>query len=143
MAPCSAMLASEFGLSGFRADESRLATMPTIVRVQKKGQVTIPTDLRSKAGIADGDLIEATFAHGKIILTPNIVLDRSRYPKADDEYTPEQRRSIDAQLKEAEKGPSTVHSMSMERSHSCAKKSRPGRVDRNPDKCGSSYPTKP
>ncbi|MDQ2900310.1 MAG: AbrB/MazE/SpoVT family DNA-binding domain-containing protein [Acidobacteriota bacterium] len=79
--------------------------MPTIVRVQKKGQVTIPTDLRSKAGIADGDLIEATFAHGKIILTPNIVLDRSRYPKADDEYTPEQRRSIDAQLKEAEKGP--------------------------------------
>ena len=26
-------------------------------------------------------------------------------PRADDEYTPEQRRSIDAQLDEAEKGP--------------------------------------
>jgi hypothetical protein len=28
-----------------------------------------------------------------------------RLPSADDEYTPEQRRGIDAQLDEAEKGP--------------------------------------
>ena len=32
-------------------------------------------------------------------------IDRSPFPNADDEYTPEQRRSIDAQLDEAEKSP--------------------------------------
>jgi hypothetical protein len=31
--------------------------------------------------------------------------DRSQFPAADDEYTPEQRQAIDARLREAEKGP--------------------------------------
>ena len=48
---------------------------PTIVKVQKKGLVTLPTRLRSQAGITDGDLIEATFQRGKIILTPKPVID--------------------------------------------------------------------
>ncbi len=77
--------------------------MSTLVKVQKKGQVTIPTHLRAQAGINDGDLVEATFAHGKIILAPKIVVDRSQFPNADDEYTPEQRRVIDARLDQSEK----------------------------------------
>jgi hypothetical protein len=32
-------------------------------------------------------------------------IDRSQFPTADDDYTPEQRRLIDARLSEAEKGP--------------------------------------
>jgi AbrB family looped-hinge helix DNA binding protein len=72
--------------------------MGTIVRVQHKGQVTIPTRLRTQAGIAEGDLVEATFHRGKIVLTPKLVIDRSQFPSADDEYTPAQRRIIDAQL---------------------------------------------
>jgi len=34
-----------------------------------------------------------------------VPIDRSQLPAADDEYTPEQRRAIDARLHEAEKGP--------------------------------------
>ena len=76
--------------------------MPTIVKVQKKGQVTLPTRLRSQAGISDGDLIEATFQRGKIILTPKPALDLSGFPNADDEYTPAQRRIIVARLDKAD-----------------------------------------
>ena len=35
---------------------------------------------------------------GKIVLTPKLVIDRSEFGNADDEYTPEQRRIIDARL---------------------------------------------
>jgi hypothetical protein len=34
-----------------------------------------------------------------------LVIDRSKFPTADDEYTPEKRRAIDASLAESEKGP--------------------------------------
>ena len=72
--------------------------MGALIRVQNKGQVTIPTRVRSLAGISEGDLVEASFQRGKIILTPKIVIDRSKFAAADDEYTPEQRRTIDARL---------------------------------------------
>ena len=74
--------------------------MTTIVRVHRKGQMTLPSAMRTAIGIADGDLIEATVLRGKIVLTPKSVIDRSGFPNADDEYTPEQRRVIDAQLAE-------------------------------------------
>jgi AbrB family looped-hinge helix DNA binding protein len=73
--------------------------MPTIVKIQKKGQVTIPTQLRVQAGIAEGDLIDAAFSRGKIVLTPRAAIDRADIP-ASDEYTPEQRRIIDAGIAE-------------------------------------------
>ena len=72
--------------------------MSTLVKVQHKGQVTIPTRLRSQARIAVGDLVEASFERGKIVLTPKLVIDCSKFPTADDEYTPRQRRIIDARL---------------------------------------------
>ena len=74
--------------------------MSTLVKVQHKGQVTIPTRLRTQAGIVEGDLVEATFHRGKIILTPKLVIDRAQFPNADEEYTPAQRRVIDARLAE-------------------------------------------
>ena len=43
-------------------------------------------------------MVEFKVSGGVIIIIPKL-------PSADDEYTPEQRRSIDAQLDEAEKGP--------------------------------------
>ena len=70
----------------------------SLVKVQHKGQVTIPIRLRTQAGIAEGDLIEATFQGGKIVLTPKLVIDRSKFPTADDEYTSAQRRAIDSRL---------------------------------------------
>jgi hypothetical protein len=34
-----------------------------------------------------------------------MVIDRSQFPTADNEYTPKQRRVLDASLTQAEKGP--------------------------------------
>jgi len=75
--------------------------MPTLIKIQDKGQVTIPNRIRSKAGLAKGDLVEAVFERGKIVLTPKTVIDRSKFPTADDEYTRAQRRAIDTRLKKA------------------------------------------
>jgi AbrB family looped-hinge helix DNA binding protein len=69
--------------------------MSALVKIHRKGQMTLPTRLRSRAGISEGDLVEAAFHRGKIVLTPKVVLDRSKFPNADDEYTPAQRRAID------------------------------------------------
>ena len=77
----------------------------SLVKVQHKGQVTIPTRLRTRAGIAEGDIVEARFSRGKIILTPKTVIDRAALPTADVDYTPAQRQAIDARLAGARKGP--------------------------------------
>jgi AbrB family looped-hinge helix DNA binding protein len=65
-----------------------------LLKVQRKGQVTIPTRLRAQVGLLDGDLVEARAHNGEIILTPKFIVDR--------EYTPAQRRVIDARLAKAE-----------------------------------------
>ena len=77
----------------------------SLVKVQNKGQMTIPSQVRSAVGLAEGGMVEVKAAHGKIILTPRIAIDISKFPNADDEYTPEQRRIIDTRLKAAEKTP--------------------------------------
>jgi AbrB family looped-hinge helix DNA binding protein len=69
-----------------------------IVKIHRKGQMTLPIKLRSLAGISEGDLVEAAFQRGKIVITPKLGIDRSKFPTADDEYTPAQRRSIGARL---------------------------------------------
>jgi len=76
--------------------------MNTTAKIQHKGQVTIPTSVRRQAGLAKGDLVNFAFQRGKIVITPKLVIDRSRFPNADDEYTPAQRRAIDARLAEAD-----------------------------------------
>ena len=48
----------------------------SLVRVQKKGQVTLPVRLRAEVGIVDGDLLDVRYARGKITLTPKSVIDR-------------------------------------------------------------------
>ena len=70
----------------------------SVIRIQKKGQITIPGIIRSQLGLADGDLVEARVRAASIVLTAKVAIDRSRFPTADDEYTPEQRRIIDDRL---------------------------------------------
>ena len=72
--------------------------MNTTGKIQNKGQVTIPTAVRRQAGLSKGDLVNFAFQEGKIVITPRLVIDRSRFPNADDEYTPAQRKIIDAQM---------------------------------------------
>jgi AbrB family looped-hinge helix DNA binding protein len=76
--------------------------MSTTARIQNKGQVTIPTSVRRQAGLLKGDMVKFAFQRGKIVITPTVVIDRSKFPTADDEYTPAQRRIIDARLAESE-----------------------------------------
>ena len=54
--------------------------MSTLVKIHRKGQMTLPTRLRTLAGIAEGDLVEAAFSRGKIVITPKLVIDRSQFP---------------------------------------------------------------
>ena len=79
--------------------------MNPTAKIQHKGQVTIPTRLRTQAGLAKGDLVEFSYQRGRIVITPKVLNDRDSFPNADDEYTPEQRMIVDAQLREAENGP--------------------------------------
>ena len=76
--------------------------MNTTGKIQNKGQVTIPTVVRRQAGLSKGDLVNFAFQRGKIVITPRVVIDRSTFPTADDEYTPAQRKIIDARLKKAD-----------------------------------------
>jgi AbrB family looped-hinge helix DNA binding protein len=47
-----------------------------LVRVKAKYQVTLPTSVREKAGLAVGDLLEASVEGKKITLTLKSVVDR-------------------------------------------------------------------
>jgi AbrB family looped-hinge helix DNA binding protein len=58
----------------------------------RKGQVTIPTRIRTRLGIADGDVLDMKVRSNCVVLT--------RKDDAEEELTPEQRRIIDAQLAE-------------------------------------------
>lgn len=45
-----------------------------LVRVQEKGQVTLPTELRRKLGLKKGDLVAVEETEGGILITPQEVL---------------------------------------------------------------------
>jgi AbrB family looped-hinge helix DNA binding protein len=65
------------------------------VTVNDRGEVMIPLSVRRRAGIRAGDKLEFTVAPRKITIVA----------KTEDEYTPAQRRVIDAKLAKAKKGP--------------------------------------
>jgi AbrB family looped-hinge helix DNA binding protein len=68
------------------------------ITVKNKTDLVVPASVRRRAGIKAGDRLEFKVSGGIINIIPKL-------PAADDEYTPEQRRIIDTQLDEAEKGP--------------------------------------
>ena len=47
-------------------------------------------------------MVGATFKHGKIVITPKLVVDRSAFPDASGEYTPAQRRFVDKGIAKSE-----------------------------------------
>ena len=60
-------------------------SMSTTTKIQSNGQVTIPTHVRERAGLAKGDMVEFSYQRGKIVITPRTVIDHSQFPSADDE----------------------------------------------------------
>lgn len=61
------------------------------VTVKNKTPLVVPMAVRRKAGLRSGQEIEFKVTGGVINIIP-------KHPPMDDEYTPEQRRVIDAQL---------------------------------------------
>jgi AbrB family looped-hinge helix DNA binding protein len=55
------------------------------IRVKRKGQVTIPLDLRSKLGIAEGALLEIKENEGAIVMKPVSRLEAGKVV-GEDEY---------------------------------------------------------
>jgi len=78
--------------------EVLLDLFPMTATVKNKIGLTVPPAVQHLAGFKPGDVVEFKVSGGIITILPKL-------PTADDEYSPEQRRSIDAQLDEAEKGP--------------------------------------
>jgi AbrB family looped-hinge helix DNA binding protein len=70
--------------------------MTSVVKVQKKGQLTIPNEMRHIIGLADGDYVQVVLKGRKIILEPAQIVTRT----AAEELTPAQRRTLDARLAE-------------------------------------------
>ncbi len=68
-----------------------------IITVKKKTPLTVPEPVRRRAGFKPGDQVEFKACGGVITIR--------KLPSASDEYTPAQRRIIDAQLDKAEKRP--------------------------------------
>jgi AbrB family looped-hinge helix DNA binding protein len=50
-------------------------TVRKLVRVQEKGQVTLPTEIRRKLGIKKGDVVAVVETDGGILITPQEVVD--------------------------------------------------------------------
>ena len=68
--------------------------MTTTVK-SNKANLIVPARVWRKAGIKAGDRVEFKVSGGAITIIP-------KAPSADDEYTPEQRRIIDARLAKAD-----------------------------------------
>jgi len=52
--------------------------MEQLVKVTRGGQVTIPADMRRKAGIEIGDYVEMRLEDGRLVLLPKQVIDKDQ-----------------------------------------------------------------
>lgn len=97
--------------------------MSVTIKNKTKDPLIVPRIVRRKAGLKDGQEIEFQVSGGVINIIPKV-------PNADDEYTPEQRRIIDAQLAEGlsdiktgrVRGPFATHKEFIDSLHQEAKK---------------------
>lgn len=97
--------------------------MTVTVKNRTKTPLVVPPSIRRKAGYRDGEDIEFRVSGGVITILPKL-------PTADDEYTPEQRRIIDAGLAKSDAnikagrvyGPFSTHKEFIASLHKEAKK---------------------
>lgn len=50
--------------------------MTTLVKIHRKGQMTIPSSFRTAMGLNEGSLVELSLKNGKTIMSPQITLNR-------------------------------------------------------------------
>ena len=70
------------------------------VTVKKNADLIVPPSVRRKAGLKAGDRVEFKVSGRRITIVPKPSIVTK--PPVDDEYTPEQRRIIDARLAKAD-----------------------------------------
>ena len=68
------------------------------ITTNRRASLTVPDKVRRRAGLKRGQKVEYRVSGGVISIVPKL-------PPADEEYTPAQRRAIDARLAAARKGP--------------------------------------
>jgi len=68
--------------------------MTVTVKNKEKTPLVVPTSVRRKAGFKAGEELEFRASGGVVTIVPKL-------PLADDEYTPQERRVIDARLKKS------------------------------------------
>jgi len=93
------------------------------VTVKNKTPLVVPPAVRRRAGLKSGDKLEIKVSGGVITILPKV-------PNADNEYTPAQRRAIDARLARAEAdikkgrvyGPFATHEAMIDFLHNQVKK---------------------
>src|SRR4051812_11165899 len=73
--------------------EKEASLVSMTVTVKSRTSIAVPPQLQRQAGFKPGDRVEFRVSGGVINIIPEL-------PTADDEYTPKQRRAIDAQLAE-------------------------------------------
>ncbi len=49
-------------------------TISKLIRVQEKGQVTLPASLRRRLGVKKGDLVSIEETNGKLLITPQEII---------------------------------------------------------------------
>ena len=97
--------------------------MTVAIRNNNKTPLVVPPAVRRRAGFKSGQELEIKASGGVITILPKL-------PNADDEYTPEQRRVINAQLDKADAdiragrvhGPFSTHKEFIASLHKEAKK---------------------
>ena len=52
--------------------------MPTLTKVTRHGQITLPASVRRKLGIEEGDLVEIEVVGEKAVLAPKRLVDKSQ-----------------------------------------------------------------
>jgi bifunctional DNA-binding transcriptional regulator/antitoxin component of YhaV-PrlF toxin-antitoxin module len=67
------------------------------ITVKDNAGLIVPLSVQRRAGIRSGDRLEFKVSRGVITIVPSL-------PNSGGEYTPKQRRVIDSQLDQAEKG---------------------------------------
>jgi AbrB family looped-hinge helix DNA binding protein len=50
--------------------------MTTLVKVHRKGQMTIPSSFRNAMGVKEGSLMELSLENGKVVMSPQITINR-------------------------------------------------------------------
>ena len=50
--------------------------MTTLVKIHRKGQMTLPSSFRTAMGLNAGSLVELSLKNGKAIMSPQIILNR-------------------------------------------------------------------